>query len=160
SSDPDAAKLSFLSAVQIDPKIQIDAAYKSAEMAKLLDQARGEAGGGGSASEPVVEAAPPVEAGPVECSSVKGLQHAVIDTAASGKALPVEALLAPAIKPAKVVIMVRAEGATDFTEVKMTKQAGCKYTGQVPATALHGGLVHYYIAAYDGGVKPIASKGS
>jgi tetratricopeptide (TPR) repeat protein len=32
NQDPDGAKLSFLSAVQIDPKIQIEAAYKSGEM--------------------------------------------------------------------------------------------------------------------------------
>src|SRR5436305_9540353 len=34
NNDPDSAKLSFLSAVQIQPKIQIDPAYKSADMAK------------------------------------------------------------------------------------------------------------------------------
>src|SRR5438270_8513671 len=51
NNDQDAAKLSFLSAVQIEPKIQIDPAYKSPEMAKLLDEARSEAKGGG-ASEP------------------------------------------------------------------------------------------------------------
>src|SRR2546425_8195847 len=42
NSDPDAAKLSFLSAVQIGPKIQIGPAYKSPEIAKLLEEARGE----------------------------------------------------------------------------------------------------------------------
>src|SRR5262245_26598414 len=54
NNDADGAKLSFLSAVQIDPKIQIDAAYKSAEMSKLLEQARKESGGGGGSSEPAV----------------------------------------------------------------------------------------------------------
>src|SRR5258708_474456 len=47
--DPEAAKVSFISAVQIDPKIQIDAAYRSAEMTKLLDEARGTVKGGGGA---------------------------------------------------------------------------------------------------------------
>jgi len=45
--DQDQAKSSFASAVKIDPKIQIDAAYKSAELAKLLDDVRK---GGGSAA--------------------------------------------------------------------------------------------------------------
>ena len=36
NGDQDGAKLSFLSAVQIEPKIQIDPAYKSPELAKLL----------------------------------------------------------------------------------------------------------------------------
>ena len=47
NNDPEGAKLSFLSAVQIDSKIQIDAAYKSNEMSKLLEQVRKEASGGG-----------------------------------------------------------------------------------------------------------------
>src|SRR6267142_914836 len=53
NNDQDGAKLSFLSAVQIDPKIQIDPAYKSPEMAKLLEEARSETKGGGtSGGEP------------------------------------------------------------------------------------------------------------
>ena len=47
--DEAAAKAAFVDAVKIDPKIQIDVAYKSPELAKLLEQARGEAGGGGAA---------------------------------------------------------------------------------------------------------------
>src|SRR5438067_391920 len=67
--DAEAAKVSFLSAVQIEPKIQIDPAYKTAEIAALLDEARGEAGGGGAA-----------ETGPAEdCGAVKGLQHTIIE---------------------------------------------------------------------------------
>lgn len=45
-SDPDSALIAFQSAVEIDPKIQIDAAYKSPELQKLLDQAKADAGGG------------------------------------------------------------------------------------------------------------------
>jgi hypothetical protein len=151
--DLEGAKVSFLSAVQIDPKIQIDAAYKSAELAKLLDEARSEAGGGGSGG-----AIEPVEPG-VDCKSVKGLQHTIVDTAKGGAPLAMEALLASDIKPAKVAIMYRSEGATDFTEVRMTAQ-GCKYTGAIPAAAVKGSLVHYYVAAFDGNGKPMAAKGS
>jgi hypothetical protein len=151
--DVEGAKVSFLSAVQIDAKIQIDAAYKSAEMAKLLDEARSEAAGGGASAK--VEPSEPS----ADCKSVKGLQHTLIDTAKGNTALPMEALLASDIKPTKVAIMYRAEGATEFTEVKMTKD-GCKYTGQIPAAGMHGSLVHYYVAAFDGNGKPMAAKGS
>jgi hypothetical protein len=150
--DLEGAKVSFLSAVQIDSKIQIDAAYKSAELAKLLDEARAEAGGGGGGTTEPAEPA-------VDCKSVKGLQHQIIDTAKQGAPLPMEALLAADVKPTKVAIMYRSEGQTDFTEVKMTAQ-GCKYTGAIPAGAMKGGLVHYYVAAFDGNGKPIAAKGS
>jgi hypothetical protein len=152
NNDKDAAKLSFLSAVQIDSKIQIDPAYKTADMAKLLDEARGDAGGG-AAAEPVADSG-------VDCSGVKGLQHEIIDSAKGNSPLAVEALLGKDVTATKVSVFFRPEGATEFTEVHMSKQGECKYTGTIPAAGMKGSLVHYYVAAYDGGNKPVAAKGS
>jgi hypothetical protein len=139
--------------VQIDPKIQIDAAYKSPELTKMLDEAR--AGGKpdvGPGPEPVLDA--------VDCTTVKGLQHTIIDTAPSAAPQPIEALVGGDISPIKVSVFYRVEGATDFTEVKLGKQGECKYTGAIPATAMKGSLIHYYVAALDGNNKAIAAKGS
>ena len=156
NQDQDAAKLSFLSAVQIDPKIQIDPAYKSAEMAKLLEQARKDASGAASEPEP---AAPPA-ASSVDCTTVQGVQHTIIDTAKGGAALPIEAYVAIDVASSKVAVMYRAEGATDFSEVKMKKEGECKYTASIPASGMKGSLVHYYVAAFNEVNKPVASKGS
>jgi hypothetical protein len=159
NNDHDGAKLSFLSAVQIDPKIQIDPAYKSAEMAKLLEEARGEAKSSGAAEPPGGElGAGGSNAG--ECAGIKGLQHTPVDNAKAGVALPIEAELGSDVKAAKVSVMYRAENASSFTEVKMTKQGGCKYTAQIPATGLKGSVVHYYVAAYSEAGKAVAQKGS
>jgi hypothetical protein len=160
--DADQAKLAFMSAVQIDPKIQIDVAYKSADLAKLLDQARAEAGGGTTGGGPAVKTGPPVvDTGPaVDCSTVKGLDHTIIDTAKAGAPVPIEAALGSDVKAIRVSVMYRVEGSTDFTEVKLTKQGDCKYTGAIPAAAMKSGMVHYYVAAFNDGAKPIASKGS
>jgi hypothetical protein len=155
--DADAAKLSFMQAVQIDPKIQIDVAYKSADLAKLLDQARAEASGGGGSTEPLGGGGGEPAA---DCSTVKGLEHTIIDTAKAGAPQPIEARVGSDVKAVKVSVMYRVEGATDFTEAKLTKQGDCKYTGAIPASAMKGGMVHYYVAAYNDGAKPIASKGS
>ncbi|HTL36509.1 MAG TPA: hypothetical protein VL326_25425, partial [Kofleriaceae bacterium] len=167
NNDPDGAKLNFLSAIQIDPKIQIDAAYKSAEMAKLLESVRTEAsgggdtktgggdtktGGGGDTTEPA--------AAGVDCTTVQGLQHTIIDEAKAGGAVPIEALIGTDVTATRVSVLYRPEGATDFTEVKLKKEGDCKYTGSIPAAAMKGTLVHYYVAAYGDGPKPIASKGS
>jgi hypothetical protein len=158
NSDHDAAKLSFLSAVQIDPKIQIDAAYKSNDMSKLLEQARKESSGGGAA-EPV-EPTPPVASG-VDCITVQGMQHTIIDTAKAGAPLAIETYVgADVAATQKVSVLYRPEGSTDFTEVKLKKEGDCKYTGSIPASAMKGSLVHYYVAAYADGPKPVASKGS
>jgi hypothetical protein len=161
NNDADAAKLSFLSAVQIDPKIQIDAAYKSNEMSKLLEQVRKEAsgGGGGGASEPAPPT-PPAASG-VDCLTVQGMQHTIIDTAKGGAPLAIEAYVGMDVSGVtKVSALYRPEGATDFTEVKLKKEGDCKYTGSIPASAMKGSLVHYYVAAYAEGPKPAASKGS
>ncbi|HSN28969.1 MAG TPA: tetratricopeptide repeat protein, partial [Kofleriaceae bacterium] len=153
NGDQAGAKEAFATAASIEPKIQIDPAYKTAEMAKLLDASRGSASGagdagGGEAGEPAAD-----------CASVKGLQHDIIDSAKGGAPLKIEALVGSDVKPVKVSIMYRPEGATDFTEVKMSAN-GCKYTGSIPASGLKGSLVHYYVAAYNEAGKPIAAKGS
>jgi hypothetical protein len=148
-SDQEAAKVAFLSAAQIDPKITIDAAYKSAELVKMLEDAKAAAGDTGDAPD----------AG-AECKAVRGLQHNIIDSGHAGAAQPIEALVGSELSPAKVVVMFRPEGAIDFTEVKLGRQAGCHFTGAIPASAMHGALVHYYIAAYDANNKVLAAKGS
>lgn len=153
NSDKDGAKEAFASASHIEPKIQIDPAYKTAEMAKLLDQVRSSGGGGGDLGGGG-DATPAAD-----CSSVKGLQHEIIDSAKGGAPLTVEALVGSDVHAAKVSVMYRPEGAIDFTEVKMNAQ-GCKYTGTIPAAAFRGSLVHYYVAAYNEAGKPIAGKGS
>src|SRR5262249_1184491 len=68
ASDPEAAKVAFLSAAQIDPKIAIDPAYKSAELVRMLDDAKAAAGDSG---EPAGD----------DCRSIRGIRHAPIEAA-------------------------------------------------------------------------------
>jgi hypothetical protein len=153
SGDADGAKAAFAIAVGIDPKIQIDAAYKSPELVKLLDTARSAAAsGGGGAIEPANDG--------TDCASVKGMQHNIIDSGRAGGAQPIEALIGSEVTPVKVAVMYRIEKTTDFVEAKLTKSGGCKYQGAIPATAMRGTLIHYYVAAYDANNKVIVSKGS
>jgi hypothetical protein len=148
--DADAAKVAFQTAVQIDPKVQIEAAYRSPDMNKLLDEVRSEQAGG-SPGEPMTPSA--------DCASVTGLQHALIENGKAAAALPVEATVGTDIQPAKVSLWYRGEGASDFTEVKMAR-SGCKYTASIPPAGTRGSVVHYYVAAYDAANKVLAEKGS
>ncbi|HEY4241047.1 MAG TPA: tetratricopeptide repeat protein [Kofleriaceae bacterium] len=156
ASDQEGAKTAFAAAVKIDPKIQIDAAYKSPELQKVLDSVRGGAAPAAGGGEP--DLGPEPDSG-VDCKSIHGLQHEIIDTGKRGVPQPIEASLGSDVKAAKVAVMFRPEGATEFTEVKLSA-AGCQYKGNIPASAMKGELIHYYVAAYDGGGKVIASKGS
>ncbi|MBL9019329.1 MAG: hypothetical protein JNL83_34395 [Myxococcales bacterium] len=158
AGDADGAKAAFVSAVQIDAKIQIEPAYKSPELTKLLDEAKASAGGG---TGPGPGPGPDEPVGDViDCAAVKGFQHTIIDTAPQAAPQPIEVLLGADVTPVKVSAFYRVEGATDFTEVKLAKQGECKYTGAIPATAMKGSLIHYYVAALDGNNKAMASKGS
>ncbi|HEX4423056.1 MAG TPA: tetratricopeptide repeat protein [Kofleriaceae bacterium] len=153
-SDQEAARGSFLSAAQIDPKITIDSGYKTTELVKMLEEAKA------AARAAVTETVTGDLEGTGDCSGVRGLQHTVIESGRLGAAQPIEALVSSDLAPAKVVVMYRAEGAIDFTEVKLTRQGTCRYTGAIPASAMHGNLVHYYVAAYDANNKALAAKGS
>jgi hypothetical protein len=150
SSDQEAARIAFLSATQIDPKITVDAAYKSPELVKLLDEARTAATGGGA--EPAADG--------VDCGAVQGLQHTIVARNKGFAAQPIEAAISPDLAPARVAVMYRPEGAIDFVEARLSKQGGCAYAGTIPASAMHGSVVHYYIAAYDANNNVLAAMGS
>jgi len=154
--DTDAAKLAFLSAVQADPKIQIDPGYKSPEATKLLEAARTEASG-----EPEMPTVDATQNDGPDCTAIVGLEHKIIDEGKTNTTVPIDAYLALDVEGVtKVAVLYRAEGSTEFTEVKMKKDGQCKYTGKIPATAMKGALLHYYVAAFNEFNKPVASKGS
>jgi hypothetical protein len=147
AGEADAAKAAFVAAVRIQRTIQIDAAYKSPELVKLLDAAREEAGTGDAA-------------GAEECAGVRGVMHAIIDQGRANAEQAIEAKVAPELSPAKVVVMYRTEGTEEFVERPLAKAGACKYTGAIPAAAMQGSVLHYYVAAYDDANKLLAGKGS
>jgi hypothetical protein len=58
-----------------------------------------------------------------------------------------------------VSLFYRADGAVDFTELAMEKGDGCSFSAEIPADAMKGDSVHYYVAALKG-KKSLASRGS
>jgi len=150
----DGAKAAFVQAIQIDGQIQIPPAYRQPALVKLLDQARAEAG--------VAAPTPPTPTGPpgVDCTTVTGVQHTILDTGKTNVSAPIEAFVGGDVTAAKVSVLYRPEGATEFIESRLTKQGDCKYTGSIPGSAMKGTVLHYYVAAYDANNKVIAGKGS
>ncbi|MEZ4404062.1 MAG: tetratricopeptide repeat protein [Kofleriaceae bacterium] len=164
--DPESAKLSFSNAVEIDKSIELDKAYATPEMQKLLDEARAEFGGSGGTTggtgggEPVPDGGAGEPTMDVTCADVVGIQHTIIEEAKGGKPLAMAAAVGADVEPAKVSIMYRPRGATDFSEAKMKLSGECVYAGAIPPDGLKGDIVHYYIAAYNAEGKLLASKGS
>jgi len=156
--DVEAAKLQFIDAVQIDSGIEIGAAYKTKEMEALLVEAKqeygssggGGGGGGGGGST----------AATIDCGSLMGIAHTLVDTAEEGSDKKIEAAVSGELKAKKVSLLYRAQGEADFSEAKMEKEGGCTYVGTIPGSALRGEFLHYYVAAYNSKGKVVASKGS
>ncbi len=151
--DQESAILQFMDAVVIDPAVEVPAAYRTPELTDLLETAKSEVGGGGGAP------APTGGGDSVDCSSLMGMQHELVDEASGGSEKSVDAYVAPDVGHKSVSLFYRPPGDTAFTEVKMKKSGECKYVGVIPGDAIRGDFVHYYVAAQKGG-KVLASKGS
>lgn len=147
--DEPGAKAAFLAAVQIDSKIQIAPEYRQPALVRLLDQVRAENAPPGEVVKPEVD-----------CTTVSGLQHTIIDASKTNLNQPIDAYVGTEVGAAKVSAMYRGEGASEFTEIRLTKQGDCTYTGAIPGTAMKGSVMHYYVAAYDANNRVIVGKGS
>lgn len=155
SGDPqdlDSARLEFIKAVKIDAEVEIDALYSTPEMRELLEKVRDKYGN--------------FDTGPkVDCADLSGLQHELIDQVSPGQDREVQAALGLDVNARRVSLHFRmygVDGADDeFREIAMEPVGSCKYKAILPgASILEGGVVHYYIAAYNGRGRVISSKGS
>jgi hypothetical protein len=163
--DEGAARTAFASAVAIDPDIQIDVAYKTDGMAELLTAVKkgggGKAGGGGgkAGGEEDLFAEAGGEAGAADCDAIEGIDHALIEAGRPGVSQPISARLGSTVGAEKVTLFYRAQGAVEFTAVPMKKSTGCSFEAEIPASAMKGESVHYYVAALKG-KRSLASRGS
>jgi len=145
--DVPSAKLAFMDAVAVDPNVKLDVAYRTSEMKALLDEVKAE-----------VTAAPPE--GTVDCSKIKGVEHDIVDTADPGKPKTLRADVGSALSAHKVQIHFRPDGAAKFKSVTMELVGECTYEGTIPAKAVKGPILHYYIAAHDRTGRVLAGSGS
>lgn len=153
--DKPAAKRSFVEALTIDPQVMLDPAYKTPEMSALLEGLR----------EKVARSAPPPreaprEGGDIDCLTLSGLRHRAIESAARGSALRITAALGGDIEAQRVSVFFRAVRASEFQEVRLTRERDCIYVGAIPSAALSGELLYYYVAALGKSGLVVASSGA
>ncbi len=161
--EADSAKLAFMEAVQIDPSVEIGEGYKTKEMEDLLDSVKadiGASGGGGTDTGDTTDTGSTGGGDDVNCDSIEGIEHHMVDEAPAGKDTEISAYVAPSLSADKVVLFYRPKGATNFSEVKMKASGTCKFTGTIPGKALSDEFVHYYISAVGSDGKALASRGS
>lgn len=142
--DENAAAIEFVNSLEIDPEIQIPAAYRTRAMQVLLDEIRADLVGG-------------TEHG--GCSGVTGLQHALIEETPAGQPRTVGAQVSADARAERVVLYYRGQGTADYDEVEMSEVGDCAYRGQIPGHDVTDEYIYYYIAAERGG-RAVASSGS
>lgn len=142
-NDHDNALLEFIAALQIDPNLKLDPAYKSPALQKTFDQARAT-----------------VTGGPAKPSDDRALKHVPIEEAQGGQAITVTAKVGADLRPTQVTLVFRPAGAEGFLQVAMRSQNGVDYTGTIPESATRGATVHYYIEARGPSGKVLAAAGT
>jgi len=145
--DIESARLSFMDAVGVDHEIALDDAYRTDEMRSLLEEVR-------------AEAEKPADPGVTDCDGLKGIVHSVLDVAVPGVDQSVSADVSGKLQATKISVHYRLDGATKFSEVKMTLVGKCTWQGTIPAKAVKGPWLHYYVAAHDRGGRVLAGSGS
>jgi hypothetical protein len=157
-SDKESAKLQFIEAVQISTDVEIDKAYATAEMSELLTDTKKQYGSGEAAPDPV-NTETSTEDDAVDCEALSGIKHDLIDETPAGRNAKVVVYVGDDVGAKKVSVYYRPKGTTKFTEAAL-KAKGCKYSGTIPADAVRGDMLHYYVAAVGKGGKKVANKGS
>lgn len=159
--DAESAKLAFIDAVQLDPKIAIDPVYRTDGMVKLLKTTKKEFAGGGSAKRrPPPEEDTDDDDADVDCDRLQGIEHNLVDEAEARRVRKITAFVGYELKAKKVTLFYRSQGKVKFTEAGMDRSKGCKFIGKIPGKALRGEALHYYISAFNKRGKKVASKGS
>jgi hypothetical protein len=143
--DVESARLAFMDAVIADGSAKLDDAYRTDEMLSLLDEVKAEA------VEPVAG---------TDCSALQGVEHSLVDTANPGEKKSVQADVSAGLSAHKIVLHYRPDGAERYTDVKMELVGECTYKGAIPAKAVKGPILHYYIAAHDKAGRVLAGSGS
>jgi hypothetical protein len=110
------------------------------EVEKILAE-MGASNGAGTAPTPPAEPAPPAP------PSGDSWQHTVVDAAPPNQPVDVRVTM-PVQKGVKVYVYYRGAGEADFTPVVMRRR-GAEKVGRIPATALGGKSLQYYVEGKD-----------
>jgi len=154
----DGARRAFAAAVAIDPAIEIGVAYRTDAMAELLAAVKKEIG--------ATEARPrPAEAGAAagdDCAQIEGVEHTLVEQGRRGRSQPIRARVGEAVGAEGMSLFYRPPGVERYVEVPMRRTGGCEYEAEIPASAMEGEALHYYVAALRKGrmVSGSGSRGS
>jgi hypothetical protein len=169
----------FVNALKIKPDIRLDPAIATPELDEAFAAAQKIVGKGKPAvvkpppvenkpppvenkPPPIENKPPPVENKPPVTSpeDVKGLQHNPIDESKPNTIIPVKAQLGSDAGATRVFLFYRAGGQEDYVSVPMKNVGGADWVGAIPADAVVGRALQYYLEARDARGRAVVGSGS
>jgi hypothetical protein len=162
--DQDTALLEFIAALQIDPNLKLDPAYRSPALQKTFDQAKATVGSGreGGVRETGVRETGPPTVGPTTpaAGEERGLKHTPVEDAPGDQPILISARVGADVRNAQLTLSYRAAGADGFTALPMKTTNAVEFQAIIPEGATRGATVHYFIEARSAAGKLLAASGN
>ena len=148
----------LLTALRLDPAMEIDPTVATPEMLELLQTARdaivaqqAPTPGGGPRAPGVSPALP--------SRDVRGLVHERVDEAWAGFDIPMRCEVGPDVPATSVLLFYRPAGREEFATLTLEAQAD-GWSGRIPDRDARGRYLHYYLEARDRRGRAVAQDGS
>lgn len=96
----------------------------------------------------------------VSCESLRGIDHNQVTRAHAGRAVEVVFKAGPELRSGTAHLSFRPQEAPDFVEVPMSPRGECEYVGQIPADAVRGEVMHYFVSIRKDDGRYLAMRGT
>lgn len=145
--DPQRGLEYFATALKLDPNIRLDPQLASPELEEAFQSAEAE----------MAARQPPAGA---RAEPVKGLEHVPVDKTRPLGAILIRAQLGSDLGATRLILFYRSAPGDDFVFVPMTPSDRGEWSATIPAEAVTGTRVEYYLEARDARRRPVARSAS
>ncbi len=148
TGEPEAEQ-AFIEALTIDPSAEIDPDYRTPNLDKVFERARGQAGGG---FPPDTGTGFPPDTGtgfPPDTGGPPSLQHTPVRTANAGRPLRFEAQIPQTLPVYRVVLHYRRFGERNFSTLDMRPVGRSSFVVDLDGRQVDSSQMDYFIEALD-----------
>ncbi|HXU70108.1 MAG TPA: hypothetical protein VN947_12315 [Polyangia bacterium] len=166
--DRNRGQQQFVNALKIQSDYRLDPAVDTPELAEAFAAAQKQVARMGNKPKPTPptptptppEPTPPTPTPPTGGEEVHGLVHTPVDETRPNTPIPVRAKLGSDVGATRVFLFFRGSGQSDFLSVPMKNTSGSEWVGVIPAEAVTGKSLQYYLEARDARGRAVANAGS
>jgi hypothetical protein len=177
--DRNRGQQQFVNALKIQPDYKLDPAVDTPELDEAFQAAAKQVAKMGGKSKPPKPVTPPPKPPVVERppekptpppekptppttspEDVHGLVHTPVDESRPNAPIPVRAKLGSDAGATRVFLFFRGSGQEDFLSVPMKNTGGAEWVGVIPADAVTGKAIQYYLEARDARGRAVVNAGS